>query len=111
MEQEIEQKVKTGRHRLTVFTHHGSSKARSFDDLRNYDIVLTTFGSLAAELKRLETFELRKRLDPGTRPLARNRCVLIGDEPRWYRVILDEAQCKLLPDGTSSAEVPDLQLG
>lgn len=63
--QEIEQKVKPGRHELTVFVHHGAAKKKSFHDLAHYDVVLTTYGSLAAELKRLETYMLRQKHFPG----------------------------------------------
>jgi SNF2 family DNA or RNA helicase len=90
---EIATKVKPGQHALTTFVHHGSKKAKSFADLRRYDVVLTTFGSLAAELKRLEKFRLRKHADPAARPNDNEKCVLIGDDTQWYRVILDEAQC------------------
>jgi SNF2 family DNA or RNA helicase len=91
--QEIEQKVRQGQHRLTVFVHHGAAKKKSFSELAHYDVVLTTFGSLAAELKKLETFSLRRRQYPETRPSASERCVLIGEDAKWCRVVLDEAQC------------------
>jgi SNF2 family DNA or RNA helicase len=91
--QEIQQKVKTGRHALTVFIHHGATKKRSFRDLQHYDIVITTFGSLASEVKKMEAFLLRKKHDPGARPNQAERCALIDPDALWYRVILDEAQC------------------
>jgi SNF2 family DNA or RNA helicase len=90
---EIATKVKPDQHALSTFVHHGSKKAKSFSELRRYDVVLTTFGSLAAELKRLEKFRLRKHNDPAARPNDSEKCVLIGDDAQWYRVILDEAQC------------------
>ena len=91
--QEIEQKVRTFPHHLSVFVHHGQTKKKSFHELSHYDVVLTTFGSLAAELKKLESFSLRRRQFPETRPSASERCVLLGEDARWYRVVLDEAQC------------------
>jgi SNF2 family DNA or RNA helicase len=91
--QEIQQKVKTGRHALTVFIHHGATKKRSFRDLQHYDIVITTFGSLASEVKKMEAFHLRKKHDPDARPNQAERCALIDPDALWYRVILDEAQC------------------
>jgi SNF2 family DNA or RNA helicase len=91
--QEIQQKIKTGRHALTVFTHHGATKKRSFRDLQHYDIVITTFGSLASEMKRMEKYHLRKKRDPDARPNQEERCVLLDPDALWYRVILDEAQC------------------
>ena len=92
-QQEIEQKIKPGRHRLSVFVQHGQTKKKSFQDLRMYDIVLTTFGSLAAELKKMEKFRFRRSQYPETRPTASEKCALISEDAQWYRVILDEAQC------------------
>ena len=75
------------------FVQHGASKKKSFSDLRVYDIVLTTFGSLAAELKKMEKFRLRQRQFPESRPNSSEKCALISDDAEWFRVILDEAQC------------------
>ena len=91
--QEIQQKIKPGRHALTVYTHHGATKKKDHRELQIYDVVLTTFGSLAAEVKKQEAFRLRQHADPDARPYPREKCVLIGQDIRWYRVILDEAQC------------------
>ncbi|CAD0047662.1 unnamed protein product [Aureobasidium pullulans] len=71
-EQEIMTKVKPGRHRLHTFIHHAGTKKKQHKDLREFDVVLTTFGTIAAELKKMEKYELRKK---------------------WYRIIIDEAQC------------------
>lgn len=91
--QEIQQKIKTGRHALTVFTHHGPSKKKSFRDLQHYDVVITTYGSLASEVKKLEKYTFRKKNDPDARPTEAERCALIDPDAFWYRIILDEAQC------------------
>jgi len=142
--QEIQTKIKPGpRHALSVFVHHGQSKKKEFRDLQVYDVVLTTFGSIAAEVKKHEMFRLRQHNDPDARPYAKEKCVLIGKlgrfisilygstdlsdplhdrtqasfvlsrctmrrrpldkrltfllsigpDSKWYRVILDEAQC------------------
>ncbi|WPG99086.1 putative helicase, Zinc finger, RING-type, Zinc finger, RING/FYVE/PHD-type [Acrodontium crateriforme] len=91
--QEIEQKVKPGPHRLNVFIHHGATKKKRFSDLQVFDVVLTTYGSVAAEVKRSETFKLRQKHDPNARQRPNEVCALTGDDSRWYRVILDEAQC------------------
>lgn len=91
--QEIQQKIKTGRHALTVFTHHGTTKKRTFRDLQHYDVVITTYGSLASEMKKMEAFHLRKTRDPDARPNQAERCVFLDPDAMWYRVILDEAQC------------------
>ncbi|KAK3116120.1 hypothetical protein LTR53_003856 [Teratosphaeriaceae sp. CCFEE 6253] len=93
-QQELEQKVKSSlRHRLTVFIHHGSSKKKSFRELQVYDVVITTYGSLASELKKQEGFRLRQKNDPRAIERLGERCALLGTEAYWYRVVLDEAQC------------------
>ncbi|KAI7715894.1 hypothetical protein KC353_g5752 [Hortaea werneckii] len=92
--QEIQSKIKPGpRHSMSVFIHHGSAKKKDFRDLRVYDVVLTTYGSLASELKKMEKFTLRQNNDPDARPYPHEKCALIGPDAHWYRVILDEAQC------------------
>jgi SNF2 family DNA or RNA helicase len=91
--QEIQQKIKTGRHALTVFTHHGASKKKNFRDLQHYDVVITTYGSLASEVKKLEKYTFRKKNDPDARPTEAERCAIIDPDAFWYRIILDEAQC------------------
>jgi hypothetical protein len=90
--QEIHDKLKPGRAQLTVFTHHGTKKAKSFQELRTYDVVLTTYGSLASELKKMEKFHLRKVTDPNARPYPNEQCVFLDPDSNWYRVVLDEAQ-------------------
>ncbi|KAH9835070.1 zinc finger protein, C3HC4 type (RING finger) [Teratosphaeria destructans] len=80
-------------HALSVYVHHGQAKKKRFADLRMFDVVLTTYGSIAAELKKAEAFELRRRNDPDAQPYDKERCALLGEECRWYRVVLDEAQC------------------
>lgn len=92
--QEIETKIKPGfRHALSVFIHHGQGKKKSFRDLQVYDVVLTTYGSLAMEVKKLEKFRLRQHNDPNARPFPAEQCTLLDPSANWYRVILDEAQC------------------
>ena len=91
--QEIETRIKP-RYRLSVYVHHGPSRKKNFSDLRHFDIVLTTFGTLTAELKKLEAFKLRKRFDPAAHPRCPSeKCALLSDDAKWYRVVLDEAQC------------------
>jgi SNF2 family DNA or RNA helicase len=75
---------------------HGQTKKLGWDDLRNYDIVLTTYGTLGAELKRLEKWEdEKKKAGNGQYDQAPMRKLfpLLGPKSLFYRVILDEAQC------------------
>lgn len=94
-EREISVKLKPGReHRLTTYILHGSNRQASWDHLRTFDVVLTTFGTLANEIKRKEGIDYAKRANPNWRPLTKaDKLPLLGDECKWYRVIIDEAQC------------------
>ncbi|KAI9664003.1 MAG: hypothetical protein M1821_007494 [Bathelium mastoideum] len=89
---EIEEKLKPA-HRLSVFIFHGQKSSMTYNRLRQYDVVLTSFGKLGMELKRLQKFEFRKTTDPDARPRKDEEVCLIGEESKWYRVIIDEAQC------------------
>jgi SNF2 family DNA or RNA helicase len=91
-EREIQTKINRS-HRLSTFLYHSGKKA-SWETLRNFDIVLTTYGTLGAEYKRQE--EWRRKCDENQnldRAIAKNKSVFLGDDSLWYRVILDEAQC------------------
>lgn len=97
-EREIKSKVKR-EHRLSTHMVHGPQKKRSWDELKNFDIVLTTYGTLGAEYKRYEKFITENRaggrhldhdIDPN--PLKK-QFPLLGPKSLFYRVILDEAQC------------------
>lgn len=90
--QEISNKIKPNR-KLTVFIHHGQSKKKDFRDFMQYDVVLTTYGSIASELKKLEAFRRRQIQDPDAREYPKEKTVLINPNANWYRVVLDEAQC------------------
>lgn len=90
--QEIKDKLKPGRSALRVFTHHGNTKAKDWNELRQYDVVLTTFGSIGIEIKKQEKFRLRQVHDSNARPHPSEKCVFLDPDARWYRVILDEAQ-------------------
>lgn len=93
-EREIQQKLKPGpRHTLTTFIFHGDKRHTTFERLRTFDVVLTTYGTLASELKRREDIVMKKRANANWRPSGReDNLPLLGDECKWYRVILDEAQ-------------------
>ncbi|EER30020.1 hypothetical protein D8B26_007300 [Coccidioides posadasii str. Silveira] len=92
---EIEQKLKSGRHQLSVYILHGDKRTTPFLRLKKYDVVLTSFGTLSSEFKRKEEFDQFANENPSLReshPLAKQLPVL-GERSKWYRVIIDEAQC------------------
>jgi SNF2 family DNA or RNA helicase len=94
-EREIQRKLKPGReNRLTSYILHGSNRQAPWEHLRTFDVVLTTFGTLANEFKRKEGIDMQKRVNPNWRPISKaDHLSLLGDECKWYRVIIDEAQC------------------
>ncbi|KAE9365444.1 hypothetical protein N431DRAFT_353892 [Stipitochalara longipes BDJ] len=95
-EKEIRTKIKVG-HRLSTHLVHGQGKKLSWDDLRTFDVILTTYGTLAAEWKRLEKFreEMKKKYGGANYDEApmRKKFPLLGPFSKFHRVILDEAQC------------------
>lgn len=94
-EREISQKLKNGReNRLTCFILHGVNRHTSWEHLKTYDVVLTTFGTLANEVKRKDKIDAEKRMNPNWRPTGKaDHLPLLGEDCKWYRVIIDEAQC------------------
>ena len=93
---EIERLLRPGRHQLSVFVLHGERRSTAFRELKQYDVVLTTFGTLASELKRKEKYEEIHKQSGSSEPLPRavvNSLPCLGPTSKWYRVIIDEAQC------------------
>ncbi len=91
-EREISTKVKE-RYKLKVRVHHGQSRAKEFRKLRDCDVVLTTFGTVASELKRKEEWDKVKANNPNVLPGPKHQLALLGDDCLWHRIIIDEAQC------------------
>ncbi|KAL6714075.1 hypothetical protein ACLMJK_008569 [Lecanora helva] len=92
-DKEIRTKLKPN-HQLKVYTLHSEKRHVSWAHLRTFDVVLTTFGTLATELKRQERISMNKRANPNWIPSGKNDYLpLLGDECNWFRVIIDEAQC------------------
>ncbi|KAI5797416.1 SNF2 family N-terminal domain-containing protein [Peziza echinospora] len=91
-EREIQKKLKQN-YALTVYIHHGTAKRyKTFKELTKFDVVLTTFGTIATEYRRkLAAIEMIK-----TQPevvLNEDDYLFTGKTSVWYRVIIDEAQC------------------
>ncbi|PYH94755.1 hypothetical protein BO71DRAFT_398695 [Aspergillus ellipticus CBS 707.79] len=90
---EITRMLNPGKHQLSTYVLHGDKRATKFRDLKKYDVVLTTFGTLAAELKRREKYdELEKRDATAARRFMQDLPCL-SPASKWHRVIIDEAQC------------------
>ncbi|RWA10520.1 hypothetical protein EKO27_g4581 [Xylaria grammica] len=72
-EAELKEKIDDS-HKLKVLVHHGPQRTKSFEDLRRYDVVITTYQILVSEHNHC------------------NNSVKAGCFGlHWYRVILDEA--------------------
>ncbi|MCJ1246954.1 hypothetical protein MMC30_004165 [Trapelia coarctata] len=94
-ESEISLKVKPDRqHRLVTYMYHSQKgKNITWEALKRYDVVLTTYGTLAAEYNRKQVIDIQRRMNPNWTPTTpADRLPLLGDECKWFRVILDEAQ-------------------
>ncbi|KAL6697558.1 SNF2 family N-terminal domain-containing protein [Trichoderma pleuroticola] len=92
-EEEIYKKTKPS-HRLSVFVYH--NKKATADDLLKFDVVLTTYGTIAQELKRLDKFmedNAGRNIDFNDRANAAKFPLLNPRKSKFHRVILDEAQC------------------
>ena len=89
---EIERTIKP-RHRLTVHVLHGEARNISWTNLREYDVVLTTYGLIASELKRKLKWDEKLKMYPDARPSGKEDYQpILGSTSKWYRIILDEAQ-------------------
>lgn len=91
-ETEIQKKVKS-LHKLSVLLLHGQ-KGVSYNEIRKYDVVLTSYGKIAYEEKRYDKWIQQH---PGANPLhdaaLAKQCPLVHPKSKFWRVILDEAQC------------------
>lgn len=105
-EREILSKIVSS-HRLSTFVYHSGKKA-TWSTLRTHDVVLTTYGTLAAEYKRYLDIEKRKEAHPGIDDTPyQSTLPFLGRNSRWYRVVLDEAQC-IKNRNTKSAQAASL---
>ncbi|KAJ5769552.1 hypothetical protein N7520_004111 [Penicillium odoratum] len=91
---EIGRHVKPGRHQLSVFVFHGLTRQVPWRELRKYDVIITTFGTLTANHKiilRAEKLQEENK-DASIVRQVRDGAVLYSSASKWHRVILDEAQ-------------------
>ncbi|KAK4250903.1 SNF2 family N-terminal domain-containing protein [Corynascus novoguineensis] len=105
-ELEVKKKLK-GSHQLNAFLFH--SKKRPYSELKKYDVVLTTYGSVAAEWKRYSQHVEQRICSEGYREEDDmelfSKCPLLHPRSKFYRIILDEAQCIKNKDTQSSKGV------
>lgn len=90
-ETELKKKVKAP-HTLSVFLLHG--KSATYEELRRFDVVLTSYGKLSFEEKRYQKWiEQHPGADPANDAALAKICPLVHPKSKFYRIILDEAQC------------------
>jgi SNF2 family DNA or RNA helicase len=71
---------------------NGQGRNLSWDELREYDVVLTTYRKLGAEYSRLQKYQEAIRNREVDQARMRKIFPLLGPKSLFYRVILDEAQ-------------------
>ncbi|KAL2169713.1 hypothetical protein VTG60DRAFT_5766 [Thermothelomyces hinnuleus] len=105
-EREVKKKLKST-HKLSAFLFY--SKKRPYSELKKYDVVLTTYGSVAAEWKRYNQHVAQRNESDDYREEddmeLLNKCPVLHPRSRFYRIILDEAQCIKNKDTQSSTAV------
>ncbi|KAL3472139.1 SNF2 family N-terminal domain-containing protein [Aspergillus californicus] len=90
---EIKKMIRPGKHELSVHVLHGDKRFIRFRDLKKYDVVLSTFGTLASEYKRATEYEKLMKSEPTLAGQYLDKMPCLGPTSKWYRVIIDEAQC------------------
>ncbi|KAL9114440.1 MAG: hypothetical protein Q9227_001521 [Pyrenula ochraceoflavens] len=88
-ESQIREHVKAGT--FSVHIYHGQNRATSSDDLAQYDIVITTYGTVASEAAR-------------TNALFYSLLFQI----KWFRIVLDEAHTIREPKAKQSLAIYEL---
>jgi len=69
-------------------------------------VVLTTFGTVASEYKRKDSY---KRLVAASQAPREPPLMLLGEDSRFYRIVIDEAQWIKNKDTQSSKGCSDLK--
>ena len=86
-EKEIQRHVHA-RYALSVYLYWGKGKKADFHRLRQYDVVLTTFGTLVSEFKQKESrkesmLHEREMREPSFRRKPQDKLALLGRECMW----------------------------
>lgn len=89
--QEIERLLPWASYR-GVYVLHGNNGGVDFSTVNEYEIVLTSFGTVAAELRRKQGRQPRWREVAFASTKKPSNLPILGPSSIWHRVILDEAQ-------------------
>lgn len=91
---EIQRHIQPGRHQLSVYIFHDKQRNAPWRALKNYDVIITTFGTLTANHKvLLQAEKLEKEgKDASIVRKVRDQAYLFLPNSKFHRVIVDEAQ-------------------
>lgn len=91
---EIARHVNPGKQKLSVFIFHDKTRRTPWMDLRKYDVIITTFGTLRANHSLLDKADEMEKAGRGPEitELYRGQAVLFTPSSKFHRVIVDEAQ-------------------
>lgn len=91
---EIHRHVRPGNDQLSVFIFHDKQRNVPWRELKNQDVIITTFGTLTANFKlMLEAEKLeREGRDASVVKKIQEQAVLYLPVSKFHRVIVDEAQ-------------------
>ncbi|KAK5080232.1 hypothetical protein LTR05_008745 [Lithohypha guttulata] len=78
-------------HLPSLITLHGQDARRPWSEVAEYDIVLTTYGTLASESRRWLTSLERLQFDPEARQILKDEFPTLGEGSTFHRIVLDEA--------------------
>ncbi|KAG0160891.1 hypothetical protein PDIDSM_8423 [Penicillium digitatum] len=99
---EIQRHIKPGRYQLSVLIYH--QRRRPWKELKKYDVIITTFGTITAHYKTL--LEAEKLAEEGQHASLiqerKNAAGPLNPAAKWHRVIIDEAQNIKNPSAKSS---------
>ncbi|KAJ5779785.1 SNF2-related protein [Penicillium paradoxum] len=89
---EIQRHVKPGRHQLSVLIYH--QRRTPWKELKKFDIIITTFGTLTAHYKTLlQAIQWEEEgRDASMVQELKNKAGPLNPAAKWHRVIVDEAQ-------------------
>ncbi|KAI2782111.1 SNF2 family N-terminal domain-containing protein [Daldinia loculata] len=107
-EREIKQKVLPD-YQLKVFIQH--SRKKDYNQLRDYDVVLTSYGLIVSEVKKRDQYIRQTKKDglEVDENYLSEICPFLSQKSLFYRVILDEAQYIKNHKAKVSKAVCDLQ--